>query len=129
MEKIKDPKVRHATLDHFHMVMLMSINPDETIKSSRHMGGRWWWKILIIYNLVLLGQDTFGPIIANLISNLLLSKYVFKPFKYGCITSCMLTFHTYTNYIMGCKYFVHVHAKLLDGWASSSVALKSRHAS
>jgi hypothetical protein len=24
---------------------------------SRHMGGRWWWKVLITYNLVLLGQD------------------------------------------------------------------------
>ncbi len=75
MEKIKDPKVKHATLDHLHMVMLMSINPDETIKSSRHMGGRWWWRVLITYNLVLLGQDTFGPIIANWISNLLPSKY------------------------------------------------------
>jgi hypothetical protein len=42
MEKIKDPKVRHATLDHLHTMMFMSINLNETIKSSRHMGGRWW---------------------------------------------------------------------------------------
>ncbi len=74
MEKIRDPKVRHATLDHLHTVMFKSINPDETIKSSRHMGGKWW-RILITYNLVLLRQDFLGPIIANSISNLLLSKY------------------------------------------------------
>ncbi len=24
----------------------------------------------------------------------------------------MLIFHTYLNYIMGCKYVVHIHAKL-----------------
>jgi hypothetical protein len=75
MDKIKDLEVRCATLDHLHTVMFMSINPDETIKSSRHMGGRWWWRVLITYSLVLLGQDTFGPIIANSISNLLPSKY------------------------------------------------------
>jgi len=105
MEKIRDPKVRHAELDHLHTVMFKSINLDETIKSSRHMGRRWW-RVLIPYNLVLLGQDIFGPIIANSISNLLLNFqiwHVLKPFSYGCITSCMLTFHTYTNYIMGCK--------------------------
>jgi hypothetical protein len=31
MEKIKDSKVRHVVLDHMHMVMFMSINPNETI--------------------------------------------------------------------------------------------------
>jgi hypothetical protein len=35
---------------------------------SRHVGGRWWWWILITYNLVLPGKDTFGLIIANLVS-------------------------------------------------------------
>jgi hypothetical protein len=75
VEKIKDLKVKCATLDHLHTMMFMSINLDETIKSSRHMGGRWWWRVLITYNLVLLRQDTFGLIVANLISNLLPSKY------------------------------------------------------
>jgi hypothetical protein len=50
VEKIKDPKVRRAILDHLHTLMFMSINPNETIKSSRHMGGRWWWRVLITYN-------------------------------------------------------------------------------
>jgi hypothetical protein len=34
---------------------------------SRHMGRRWWWRVLITYNLVLLGQDIFGLIITNLV--------------------------------------------------------------
>jgi hypothetical protein len=42
---------------------------------SNHVGGRSWWKVLITYNLVLFGQDIFGLIIANLVSNLLPSKY------------------------------------------------------
>jgi hypothetical protein len=75
VEEIKDPEVMCVTFDDLRTMMFMSINLDETIKSSRHMGGRWWWKVLIIYNLVLLGQNTFGPIIANSISNLLPSKY------------------------------------------------------
>jgi hypothetical protein len=55
MEKIKDSKVRHVIFDRLHMVMFMSINPHETLMISRHMGGRWWWRVLITYNLVLLG--------------------------------------------------------------------------
>jgi hypothetical protein len=38
MEKIKDPKVRHALLDHLHMVMFMSINLNETIESFKAHG-------------------------------------------------------------------------------------------
>jgi hypothetical protein len=33
VEKIKDPKVMCVVLDHLHMVMFMSINPNETIGS------------------------------------------------------------------------------------------------
>jgi hypothetical protein len=58
-----------AVLDRLHMVMFMSINPkSKPLMISRHVGGRWWWKILITYNLVLLGQNTFGFTIANSIS-------------------------------------------------------------
>jgi hypothetical protein len=32
MEKIKDPKVRCVVFDHLHMVMFLSINPNETIE-------------------------------------------------------------------------------------------------
>jgi hypothetical protein len=79
----------------------------------RHVGRRWWWRILITYNLVLLGQNTFGLIIAKSISKRSPFQvwHVFKPFCYGCITNCMFTFHTYSNYIMGWKYIVHVYAK------------------
>jgi hypothetical protein len=38
MEKIKDLKVRHVVLDHLHMVMFMSINPNETIESFKACG-------------------------------------------------------------------------------------------
>jgi hypothetical protein len=53
MEKIKNSKVKHAVLDRLHKVMFMSINPNGII--SKHMGGRWWWRVLITYNLVLFG--------------------------------------------------------------------------
>jgi hypothetical protein len=38
MEKIKDLKVKHAVVDHLHMVMLMSINPNETIDDFKARG-------------------------------------------------------------------------------------------
>jgi hypothetical protein len=69
MEKIKDSKVRCAILDHLHMVMFMSINLNETIDDFQETwrGGKWWWKVLIIYNLMLFRQDMFGLIIGNLV--------------------------------------------------------------
>jgi hypothetical protein len=54
-------------------------------------------------------HGAFGPIIANLVNNLV-------PSKYGCIISCMLIFHAYSNYVMGSKYVVQVHAcRAFDG--------------
>jgi hypothetical protein len=38
MEKIKHSKVKHAILDHLHMVMFMSINPNETIDDFKSHG-------------------------------------------------------------------------------------------
>jgi hypothetical protein len=38
MEKIKDPKVKLALFYHLHMVMFMSINPNETIESFEAHG-------------------------------------------------------------------------------------------
>jgi hypothetical protein len=38
MEKIKDLEVKRAILDHLHMVMFMSINPNETIQSFKAHG-------------------------------------------------------------------------------------------
>jgi hypothetical protein len=64
--------------------------------------------------LVLIGQDIFGLIIVNSVSKRSPFQvwHVLKTFCYGCITSCMFTFHTYSNYIMGWKCVVHVHAEL-----------------
>ncbi len=38
MEKIKNSKVRCVVLDRLHMVMFMSINPDETIDDFKARG-------------------------------------------------------------------------------------------
>jgi methylthioribose-1-phosphate isomerase len=38
MEKIKDLKVKCVVLDHLHMVMFMSINPNETIDDFKEHG-------------------------------------------------------------------------------------------
>jgi len=38
MEKIKDPKMKCVVFDRLHMVMFMSINPDETIESFKSRG-------------------------------------------------------------------------------------------
>jgi hypothetical protein len=38
MEKIKDLEVKRAILDHLHMVMFMSINPNETIDDFKACG-------------------------------------------------------------------------------------------
>jgi hypothetical protein len=48
--------------------------------------------------------SAFGPIIVNLVNNIF-------PSKYGCIISCMLIFHNYSNYVVGSKYVVHVHVE------------------
>jgi hypothetical protein len=38
LEKIKDLKVMHVILDHLHMVMFISINPNETIDDFKACG-------------------------------------------------------------------------------------------
>jgi len=103
MEKIKHSKVRRAVLDHLHMVMFMSINPNEIIDDFKAHGKEMVVKILITYHLVLFGQNIFGLNIANSISkgSPFQVWHVLKPFCYGCVTSCMFIFHTYLNYIMG----------------------------
>ncbi len=42
--------------------------PSTQMMISKHMGRRWWWRVLITYNLLSLKQDSFGLIIANSIS-------------------------------------------------------------
>ncbi len=97
---------------------------------SRHMGWRWWWGVLITYNLVFFGQNIFGLIITNLVNKGFPFQpwYLLKPFCYWCITSCMFIFHTYSNYIMGWKYVVHVHANF--GWLGYvGPTIESKHIS
>ncbi len=117
--KIQGSKVRHGILDCFHMVMFMSINLDEIIDDLRHVGGRWWWRVLIVYNMVLLGQDIFGLIIANSVSkgspfqiwcNL-------KPFCYGCITWMHVHFSHIFELHHGLKVCCACPCRYLDGWA------------
>jgi len=114
MDKIKDLEVKHATLERLHMVMFMSINPNETINDFKACGREMVMENFDNLQLKLLGQDTFGLIIANLVSkgSPFQVWHVLKPFCYGCITSCMFIFHMYSNYIMGWKYVVHVQEKL-----------------
>jgi hypothetical protein len=125
MEKIKDFKVKCAILHQLHMMMFMSINPNETIDNFKACGGRRWWKILIIYNLVFFGEDIFGLIIANLVSK-------GSPFQ---------VWHNLKYAMDTCSFFTHIRihhqlkvccacpCKALDGLVSLGPTFKSRHVS
>jgi hypothetical protein len=91
----------------------------------KHVGGRWWWRVLISYNMVLLGKNIFGLIIANLVNKRFPFQvwHVIKPFCYGCITSYMFTFHTFELH-HGLKVSCACPCRALDGWVSLSVALE-----
>jgi hypothetical protein len=80
---------------------------------SRHMGGRWWWRVLITYNLVLFKQDTFGLISANSVSKWSPFQvwHNLKPFCYGCITWMHVHFSHIIKLHHGLKYVVHVHVE------------------
>jgi hypothetical protein len=71
-------------------------------------------RVLITYNLVLLGHDNFGPIIANSISNILPSKLygMFLTFLLWMQYKLHVAFDACLNYIMGCKYVMHVYVEL-----------------
>jgi hypothetical protein len=98
---------------------------------SRHMGGRWWWRVLIIYNLVLLGQDIFRLIIANLVSKRLSFQvwHNLKYFCYGCITWMHVHFSHIFELHHGLKICCACSCKALDGWALLGPTFKSRHTS
>jgi hypothetical protein len=95
--------IGHTIFDRLHMVMFMSINLNETIDDFKVRG-----KEMVV--------ESFD----NLQPGVVWTRYfwddycqldkqgspfqvwhVLKPFCYGCTTSCMFTFHTYSNYIMG----------------------------
>jgi hypothetical protein len=98
---------------------------------SRHMGRRWWWRVLITYNLVLLGQDIFGLIIANLVFNWSSFQvwHNLKLFCYGCITWMHVHFSHIIELRHGLKVCCACPCRALDGWASSGATLESRHTS
>jgi hypothetical protein len=98
---------------------------------SRHMGGRWWWIVLITYNLVLFGQNTFGLIIANSVNKWSSFQvwHNLKPFCYGCITWMLVHFSHIIELHHGLKVCCACPCKSLDGWASSGATFKSRHTS
>jgi hypothetical protein len=130
MEKIKGSNVRHAIFDYLHTMMFMSINPDETINDFKACGREMVVESFDNYNLVLLGQDIFGLIIANSINKRFPFQvwHVIKPFCYKCITSYMFIFHTFKLY-HALKVCCACPCRALDGWDSSGAALESRHTS
>jgi hypothetical protein len=81
---------------------------------SRHMGRRWWWRVLITYNLVLLKQNIIGFIIANSINK----RSPFQVwhnlnfFCYGCITWMHVHFWHIFKLHHGLKVCWHLHEKL-----------------
>ncbi len=128
MEKIKALKVRCVVLDHLHTMMFMSINLYESIDGFK-VGGREM--VMESFNKLqpnVAWTRYFGLNIANSISkgSPFQVWHLFKPFCYGCIISCMFNFHTYSNYIMGWKYVVHVHAKLwMVGFVVCCIQIKT----
>jgi hypothetical protein len=68
MEKIKYSKVRRAVFDHLHMVMFMSINPDETIDDFKAHGKKMVVESFDNLQLGVVWTRFFGLIIANTIS-------------------------------------------------------------
>jgi len=128
MEKIKDSEVKRAILDHLHMVMFMSINPDETIDDFKACGKEM---VVEIFDNLQLVQDIFGLIIANLVSkgSPFQVWHNFKPFCYGCITWMHVHFSHIFELHHGLKVCCACPCRALDGWASSCATLKSRHMS
>jgi hypothetical protein len=60
MEKIKDPKMKCVVFNCLHMVMFMSITPDETIEFFKSCGREIMVESLITYNLVCLDKIFLG---------------------------------------------------------------------
>jgi len=112
MEKILDPKVKRALLDHLHMVMFMSINLNETIESFKVHGNEIPMESFHNLQLGVVWTRYFWAYYCQPSKWFIPFQvwHVLKHFCYGRITSCMLIFHTYSNYMMGYKYVVHVHA-------------------
>ncbi len=98
---------------------------------SRHVEKRWWWKFLITYNMVLLGQDTFGLYIVNSIGKWSPFQvwHNLKCFCYGCITWMHVHFLHIIELHRGLKICCSCACRALDGWASSCATFKSRHIS
>jgi hypothetical protein len=65
IEKIKDSEVKHAVFDRFHMVMFMSINPNETIDDFKACGREMVVESFDNLQLNVAWTNTFGFIIAN----------------------------------------------------------------
>jgi len=76
---------------------------------SRHAGGRWWWGVLITYNLMLLGQNTIGLIIANLVSkgSLLQVGMFYNLFAMDALQ-------------VACSFFTHIR---ITSWVESMLCM------
>jgi hypothetical protein len=80
---------------------------------------------------VLLGQDIFGLIIANLVSkgSPFQVWHNLKPFCYGCITWMHVHFSHIFKLYHGLKVCCACPCKALDAWASSGPTFELRHTS
>jgi hypothetical protein len=131
MEKIKDSNVRRVILDRLHMVLLMYINLDDAINDFKARGRELVMESFYKYNLVLLGQNTFGFIIVNLVSkgSPFQVWHVLKSFCYGCITWMHVQFSHIFKLHHGLEVCCGCPCRALDGWASSGAPLKLKHTS
>ncbi len=129
MEKIKYSKVRRAVFDHLHMVMFMSINPDETIDDFKAHGKKMVVESFDNLQLGVVWTRFFGLIIANTISKRSPFQiwHNLKPFCYGCITWMHVHFSHIFELHHGLKVCCACPCRALDGWASLGLTLKSRH--
>ncbi len=130
MEKIKDSKVRLQYLIASTWWCSCPSTQMRPLMISRHVEGKWWWGVTIIYNLMLFGQDIFGLIIAYSVNkgSPFQVWHVLNPFCYGCISSCMFIFHTFELH-HGLKVCCACPYNVLNGWVSLDATLQSKHTS
>jgi hypothetical protein len=90
MKKIKDSEVKRAILDRFHMVMFMSINPNETINDFKARG---------------------REMVVESFNNLHFWAYYCQLGKQRVPLSCMAQFKTFLlwmHYMDTCSLFTHI---------------------
>ncbi len=129
MEKIENSKVRCVVLDRLHMVMFMSINPNETIDDFKAHGREMVMENFDNLQLGVSWTRYFGFSIANLISKWSPFQvwHNLKPFYYGCITWMHVHFSHIIELHHGLKVCCACPCRALDGWVSLGATFESKH--